>query len=131
MHEGARTPTAPTGTPPTLTVDVSIPQTDIPLEVCACATVTKGSTSVYYTRGANKNGIYNNEMVLWELFGPEEEDYRFLNRDHSEILIEQTETIAEVEIRFSLKHPGNYRLRAATVDMAGRTAVAWETISIT
>ena len=131
LHEGARTPTRPTGTPPTLTVDVSIPQTDIPLEVRACATITKGSASVYYTRGADASGIYNNEMVLWELFGPEEEDYRFLNRDHSEIRIDQTETIAEAEIRFSLKHPGNYRLRAATVDMAGRTAVAWETISIT
>ena len=130
LHEGARTPTRPTGTPPILTVDVSIPQTDIPLEVRACATITKGSASVYYTRGADASGIYNNEMVLWELFGPEEEDYRFLNRDHSEIRIDQTETIAEAEIRFSLKHPGNYRLRAATVDMAGRTAVAWETISI-
>ena len=131
LHEGARTPIRPTGTPPTLTVDVSIPQTDVPLEVHACATITKGSASVYYTRGADASGIYNNEMVLWELFGPEEEDYLFLNRDHSEIRIEQTESIAEVEIRFSLKHPGNYRLRAATVDMAGRTAVAWETISIT
>ena len=131
LHEGARTPTRPTGTPPILTVDVSIPQTDTPLEVRACATITKGSASVYYTWGADASGIYNNEMVLWELFGPEEEDYLFLNREHSEIRIEQTETIAEAEIRFSLKHPGNYRLRAATVDMAGRTAVEWETISIT
>ena len=77
LHEGARTPTRPTGTPPILTVDVSIPQTDIPLEVRACATITKGSASVYYTRGADASGIYNNEMVLCELFGPEEEDYLF------------------------------------------------------
>ena len=131
LHEGARTPTRPTGTPPTLTVDVSIPQTDIPLEVRACATITKGSASVYYTRGADASGIYNNEMVLCELFGPEEEDYLFLNREPSEIRIDQTESVVEVEIRFSLKHLGNYRLRVATVDIAGRTAVAWETISIT
>ena len=130
LHEGARTLIRPTGTPPTLTVDVSIPQTDVPLEVHACATITKGSASVYYTRGADASGIYNNEMVLWELFGPEEEDYRFLNREHSEIRIDQTETIAEAEIRFSLKHPGDYRLRAATADMAGRTAVAWKTITV-
>ena len=130
LHEGARTPIRPTGTPPTLTVDVSIPQTDVPLEVHACATITKGSASVYYTRGADASGIYNNEMVLWELFGPEEEDYRFLNRDHSEIRIDQTETIAEAEIRLSLKHPGNYRLRVATADMAGRTAVEWKTITV-
>ena len=130
LHEGARTPTRPTGVPPTLTVDVSIPQTDTPLEVCAYATVTKGSASVYYTRGADASGIYNNEMVLCELFGPEEEDYLFLNREHSEIRIDQTESVVEAEIRFSLKHPGNYRLRAATVDMAGRTAVEWETITV-
>ena len=130
LHEGARTPTRPTGTPPTLTVDVSIPQTDTPLEVRACATITKGSASVYYTRGADASGIYNNEMVLCELFGPEEEDYLFLNREHSEIRIDQTESVVEVEIRFSLKHLGNYRLRVATVDIAGRTAVEWKTITV-
>ena len=68
--------------------------------------------------------------MLWELFGPEAEDYRFLNREHSEIRIDQTETVAEVEIRFRLEHSGSYRLRAATVDMAGRTAVAWKTIVV-
>ena len=130
LHEGARTPTRPAGIPPTLIVEVSIPPTNVPLEVRACATVTEGSASVYYTRGADENGIYNNEMVLWELFGPEEEDYRFLNREQSEIRINRTESIAKVEIRFSLKHAGNYRLRAATVDMVGRTAVAWDTITV-
>lgn len=130
LHEGARTPTRPTGTPPTLTVDVSLSQTNVPLEVRACATVAKSSAAVYYTRGADENGIYNNEMVLWELFGPEAEDYRFLNREHSEIRIDHTESGGEVEIRFRLKRLGDYRLRAATVDMAGRTAVAWKTITI-
>ena len=129
LHDGARIPTRPTGTPPTLSVDASILPTDVSFEVRACATVTKGSAAVYYTRGADENGIYNNEMVLWELFGPEEEDYRFLNRDHSEIRIDQTESVAKVEIRFPLKRPGNYRLRVATVDMAGRTAVTWKTIT--
>lgn len=128
LHDGARIPTRPTGTPPTLSVDVSTLQANTPFEVRACATVTEGSASVYYTRGADASGIYNNEIVLWELFGPEEEDYRFLNRDHSEIRINQTESGAEVEIRFARNRPGNYRLRAATVDMAGRTAVTWKTI---
>jgi len=68
--------------------------------------------------------------VLWELFGPKEEDYRFLNREHSEIRIDQTETVAEVEIRFRLERSGSYRLRAAIVDMAGRTAVEWQTIAV-
>ena len=130
LYEGARTPTRPNGTPPTLTLNLSIGQTDAPVEVCASAAVTKGSASVYYTRGADESGVYNNGIVLWELFGPQEEDYRFLNRDQSEMRINQTESGAEVEIRFNLKHPGAYRLRAATVDMAGRTAVAWETIAL-
>ena len=130
LHEGARTPTRPNGTPPTLNLNVSISRADGPHEAHAFAAVTKGSAPVYYTRGADESGVYNNEMVLWELFGPEEEDYRFLNREHSEIRIDQTESVAEVEIRFSLKHPGNYRLRAATVDMAGRTAVVWKTVIV-
>jgi len=130
VHEGARIPSRPSGAPPILTVDVSIPQTNTPLELRACATVAKGSASVYYTRGADENGIYNNEVVLWELFGPAEEDYRFLNREHSEIRINRTESVAEVEIRFALNRLGNYRLRAATVDMAGRTAVAWKTVPV-
>ena len=130
LHEGARTPTRPTGIPPTLTVDVSIPHTNTPIEVHACATVTEGSASVYYTRGADASGIYNNERVLWELFGPAEEDYRFLNREQSEIRITQTESAVSVEIGFDLRHPGDYHLRAATVDMVGRTAVAWKTITV-
>lgn len=130
VQEAARAPTRPSGIPPKLTVDVSVPQGKTPVEVHACATVTEGSTAVYYTRGADEKGIYNNERVLWELFGPEEEDYRFLNREQSKIHIKQTESEAAVEIRFPLKHPGNYRLRAATVDMAGRTAVVWKTITI-
>ena len=130
LYEGARIPTRPTGPPPTLTVDVSTSQAKTVFEVQACAIVTKGSAAVYYTRGADQNGIYNNEMVLWELFGPGEEDYRFLNREQSEIRIHQTESEAEVEINFSLKLPGNYRLRAATVDMAARTAVEWKTVTV-
>ncbi len=130
LHEGARTPPRPTGVSPTLTVDVSVSQVNTSVEVRACATVTEGSASVYYTRGADENGVYSNEMVLWELFGPGEEDYRFLNREQSEIRITQTESVVSVEVRFDLRHPGDYRLRAATVDMAGRTAVAWETITV-
>ena len=129
LYEGARTPTRPSGIPPKLTVDVSVPHGETPLEVCASATVTEGSAAVYYTRGADEKGIYNNEMVLWELFGPEEEDYRFLNREQSKIRIHQTGSGTNVEIRFTLKHAGSYRLRTATVDMAGRTAGEWQTIT--
>ncbi|MDE0016151.1 MAG: hypothetical protein OXU51_08200 [Candidatus Poribacteria bacterium] len=130
VHEAARAPTRPNGIPPKLTVDVSVPQGKTPVEVYACATVTEGSTGVYYTRGVDENGIYNNQRVLWELFGPEEEDYRFLNREPSEIHINPEDLLTRVEIRFTLRHAGSYHLRAATVDMAGRTAVEWKTITI-
>ena len=130
LYERARNPARPNGIPPTLRVNIPIPQANTPLEVQASATVTEGSASIYYTRGADESGVYNNEMVLWELFGPAEEDYRFLNREASEIRINQRESGTEVEIRFSLKRAGDYRLRVATVDMAGRTAVVWETITV-
>ena len=130
LHKAARTPTRPNGIPPKLTIDVSIPQGKTPLEIRASATVTEGSAAVYYTRGADEKGIYNNERVLWELFGPEEEDYRFLNREQSEIRINQEDLVTRVEMSFTLRHPGSYRLRAATVDMAGRTAVEWNTITV-
>ena len=130
LYEGARTPTRPNGIPPRLTLDVVIPQSQAPLEVHVRATVTEGSVAVYYTRGADENGIYNNESVLCELFGPEEEDYRFLNRESSEIHINQEGTAITVDLHFTLKRLGNYRIRAATVDMAGRTAVEWKTITV-
>ena len=130
LHEGARTPTRPNGIPPKLTLDVAMLQGQAPFEIRACATVTEGSAAVYYTRGADENGIYNNEIVLWELFGPEEEDYRFLNRESSEIRTHQEDTVITVEIRFTLNSMGSYRLRTATVDMAGRTTVEWKTITV-
>lgn len=130
LHEGPRTPTRPNGIPPKLTLDVAIPQSQAPLEVHARATVTEGSAAVYYTRGADENGIYNNESVLCELSGPEEEDYSFLNRESSEIHINQEGTAITVDIHFTLKRPGSYRIRAATVDMAGRTAIEWKTITV-
>ena len=130
VHEAARAPTRPNGIPPKLAVDVAVPQGKTPVEVYAFATVTEGSAGVYYTRGADENGIYNNERVLWELFGPEEEDYRFLNREPSKIHIHPEDLGTRVEIRFTLRHAGSYRLRSATVDMAGRTAVEWKTITI-
>jgi hypothetical protein len=69
-------------------------------------------------------------MVLWELYGPEEEDYRFLGGENRgpRMLVEGTRT--EVEIQFTIRQPGKYRLRAATVDLAGRTAVVWKNVTV-
>ncbi len=70
-------------------------------KIKARATVTEGSAPVYYTQGADKNGIYKNSYVLWELYDPEEEDYT-----------------ATVEFEFKIDLPGFYRLRISTADVA-------------
>jgi hypothetical protein len=44
------------------------------------------------------------------------------------MLVEGTRT--EVEIQFTIRQPGKYRLRAATVDLAGRTAVVWKNVTV-
>ena len=130
LHKGGRTPTRPNGIPPQLTVDLSTTRGKAPLEITACATVVKGSAAIYYTRGADDRGIYNNEMILWELFGPEEEDYRFLNGERPKTRFGGEQRISTVEIDFNIGRPGTYRLRSATVDMAGRTAVVWKTVNV-
>lgn len=130
IHKGAREPIRPTGISPGLAVDLSIARGRAPLKISALATLVEGSASVYYTRGADDRGIYNNEMVLWELFGPEEEDYRFLNREVSGIRPDRDGSNSTVEVDFAIERAGSYRLRAATADMAGRTAVIWQTIDV-
>jgi len=35
-----------------------------------------------------------------------------------------------VEVDFTLEQPGQYRLRAATVDLAGRTTVVWRKLEV-
>ena len=47
-------------------------------KVTARTTVLEGSAAVYYTLGADAAGVYRNARVLWELYGPQDEDYRFL-----------------------------------------------------
>ena len=37
---------------------------------------------------------------------------------------------AAVEAQFAVEQPGRYRLRAATTDLAGRSAVVWNEINV-
>jgi len=92
----------------------------------AKARVTEGISPVYYTTGADRTGILHNAMVLWELFGPDEEDYLFLQTPEVPPLVRQV-GLKEYEVRLEMPQlkPGRYRLRAATVDVSGRTAVVW------
>jgi len=130
FHEGGRIPTRPLGKPPQLTLALSTDEGRVPLDITARATIIQGSAAVYYTVGANAQGVYENAMALWELFGPEEEDYRFLNRERLKPFVCEDGSVFTVAVDFKIEQPGNYRLRAATVDMAGRTEVFWKSIAV-
>jgi hypothetical protein len=130
LQDGPRTPNRPEGDPPQLAIELSTQTGKAPLGVAARAFLVEGSAPVYYTLGANPKGIYRNVKVLWELYGPEEEDYRFLLGENREPRIRDEGGRTCVEIEFKIGRPGQYRLRAATVDSAGRTAVVWRNITV-
>ncbi len=130
LYEGPRIPNRPEGVPPQLDVELSMQNNKAPVQITACAFIIKGSADIYYTLGANAMGIYKNAMVLWELYGPGEEDYRFLSGEHREPDIVEEGGRTKVEIQFTIKQHGQYRLRAAVVDLAGRTCVVWRDITV-
>jgi len=130
LHEGPRIPDRSEGVPPQLTVDLSNETGKAPLQITARASLVKGSADIYYTLGASSRGIYRNVMVLWELYGPEEEDYRFLLGENREPRILDEGIRTNVEMEFAIRQPGKYRLRAATVDLAGRSTVVWKSIAV-
>jgi hypothetical protein len=130
LHNGPRIPDRPEGNPPQLAIELSINTGKAPLEVAARAFLAEGSSPIYYTLGANPKGIYNNVKVFWELYGPKEEDYRFLLNWSRVPRICDEGTRTTVDIKFKINQPGKYRLRAATVDLAGRTAIVWKNITV-
>ncbi len=130
LHNGPRIPDRPEGNRPKLAVELSIETGKAPLEVAARAFLVEGPSPVYYTLGANPKGIYKNVKVFWELYGPEEEDYSTLLDWNRQPRIRDKGTRTWVDIKFKISQPGKYRLRAATVDLAGRTAVVWKNIIV-
>lgn len=123
--DGARKPVRPVGDPPGLNVTVSAEPAEGELEVTARARVVETSAPVYYTTGPDPEGVYHNQMAAFELYGPGEADYQFLAPAHFRPTVWREAGRATVEMRFAITRPGNYRLRTATVDLAGRTAVVW------
>ena len=115
----------PTGEPPALQVAVSAPEGKAPLSILAHATVTPTSAPVYYTFGTDSEGVYRNAVVAWELYGPGEEDHRFLIPPGLKPRVAKVGDVFQVDVDFQLNRPGDYRLRAATVDTAGRSTVTW------
>ena len=130
LRDGPRIPDRPEGDPPQLALELSTQTGKAPLGIAARAFLVEGSAPVYYTLGANAKGIYRNVKVLWELYGPGEEDYRFLLSESREPRIREEDGRTRVEIEFGIGRAGSYRLRAATVDLAGRTTVVWRNITV-
>ena len=125
-----RTPARPDGAAPQLTINLSNTKGKAPLEIKATAEITEGPSPVYYTLGTNAQGIYKNIKVCWELFGPAEEDYNFPLQGAKEPTVYESCNKSTIEFQFKITQPGDYRLRAATGDLAGRTSVVWKTITV-
>lgn len=130
LLNGPRIPDRPAGNPPRLAIELPIETNKAPLEVSAQAVLVESSAPIYYTLGANRKGIYKNVKVFWELYGPKDEDYRHLHDWSREPRISNEGNRTTVDIKFKINQPGKYRLRAATVDLAGRTAVVWKNITV-
>jgi len=127
LLRGPRVPDRPPGNPPDLKVEV---RTAGPFRLTASARVAQTSCPVYYTLGANAKGVYRNDVVLWELFGPGEEDYHFLNWEARWPRLTRRGRRWNVELTFGVESPGAYRLRAAVCDLVGRTSVVWREIEV-
>jgi hypothetical protein len=128
--DSARIPERPDGEFPQLSVKIKTTGSKVPNKVKATAKVIEGSAPIFYTQGANKEGIYRNTYVLWELYGPEEEDYTDFWNDRWDVVVAEDDDSATVEIEFLIDKPGAYRLRVSTSDTAGRSKVVWKDIHI-
>ena len=93
LLDGPRPPSRPGRIAPQLTVRVAADNhRAAPVSMRATAHVVEGSAPVYYTPGADHQGRYRNVMVAWELYGPQEEDYRFLREEGGQARIDRTGT---------------------------------------
>ena len=125
LRKGPRVPERPAGKPPQVVVELSGEVGEAPRTITARARITEGSAPIYYTTGADRHGVHHNVMALWELYGPEAEDYRVLSgRVNSPPARDGGSAV--VETQFTVGQPGRYRLRAATTDLAGRSTVIWK-----
>ena len=125
-----RVPAGPDGPLPGLSVELADAGERGPRTITARARITENASPVYYTTGTDRNGVYHNARVLWELFGPEEEDYRALLPAGANPQTTFDGNSATVELKFRVEQAGHYRLRAATTDLAGRSTVVWKEFAV-
>jgi len=128
-RKGPRIPERGSGKPPRIALESTIADRGNLREITVRARLTEGASPIYYTTGTDRHGVYPNVMVLWELYGPRAEDYRQLR---GSVIAQPAPSGKEamVETRFTLHRPGRYRLRAATTDLAGRSAIAWKEFTV-
>lgn len=127
---GPRVPPRAPGLPPKLNVSLETKADKDGLQVSALATVVQTSAPVYYTYGHAPNGVVYNDMVEWELYGPEPWDHKFIVPENLEKPVMLRATGGEVRVRFDLTKPGTYRLSVATVDTVGRSTMVWKQIVV-
>lgn len=130
LLDRARVAVRPAGAPPQLAVTLAAQGNPKGIEFTALARVRETTAPVYYTLGADTEGVYHNAMVAWELYGPEEEDCQYLTPDQLKPTVRKSGSSAEVETRFAVEKAGRYRLRASTVDLAGRSTVVWKRLVV-
>lgn len=126
VSEDSRPAAAASPEGPELSVDIQLETRK------ATARVKERYAPVYYTHGADPAGVYHNAMVLFELYGPGEEDYQFLMpKDMRPNVRIVSQGVAQVEAALpqSLAN-GKYRLRAAATDTMGRSTVVWQEIDV-
>jgi hypothetical protein len=128
--EQPRTPQRPPGLPPRVRVSLATGDAKAPMRWVARADVKETTAAVYYTYGTDDRGICQNAVVLWELFGPGPEDYRFLVPQDLRPSVTRTANGYTVTAAFDVRRPGTYRLRAAAVDVAGRSSSEWTVFSV-
>jgi hypothetical protein len=125
-----RTPTRSEGNPPKLDVNILGGNVQTAGAITVTVNVVEGSAPVYFTRGVNHDGINVNQYILWELFGPEDEDYTAFWDERFNYTVTEKNNSVDVEFKFTVNQPGEYRLRVATTDLAGRSKVVWKNLTI-
>ena len=130
MLDSARILNRANGVSPHLSTNIKGGNTHSTGLISVTANIKKSSAPVYFTRGVNDEGKNINQYVLWELFGPGDEDYTAFWDERFNYTVTEKKNSVEVEFRFTVNQPGEYRLRVATTDLAGKSAVVWTNLTI-
>jgi len=125
----ARIPDRPVGNGPRISLTLPEFEGKVPFSFQASAHVVEGDSPIYFSYKPDKNGINHNQQVAWELYGPNDEDftYRVPTIVRGDI-IPHDDGGHVVEATIHIEKTGAYRLRAATTDVEGRSAVVWKEI---